>query len=59
MKIQINYILLGWLVNKDVRVLNNYAPNNSFFWNWYILIVEFIEVINFLEAIETIMEKIT
>ena len=59
MKIQINDILLGWLVNKDVRVLNNYAPNNSFFWNRYILIVEFIEVINFLEAIETIMETIT
>ena len=59
MKIQINNILLWWLVTKDIRVLNNYAPNNSFFWNRYILMVEFIEVINFVEAIETIMETIT
>ena len=44
---------------KDIRVLNNYAPNNSFFWNRYILMVEFIEVIKFVEAIETIMETIT
>ena len=59
MKIQINNILLWWLVTKDIRVLNNYAPNNSFFWNRYILMVEFVEVINFVEAIETIMETIT
>ena len=29
---------------------------NSFFWNRYILIVEFIKVINFVELIETIIE---
>ena len=28
----------------DIRVFNNYASNNSFFQNWYILIIEFIEV---------------
>ena len=30
-----------------------------FFWNQHILIVEFIEVINFVEVIETIVEMIT
>ena len=43
----------------DIRVLDNYALNNSFFWNRCILIVEFIEVINFVEMIETIIETIT
>ena len=31
--------------SNDIRVPDNYAPNNPFFWNWYILIVEFNEVI--------------
>ena len=40
----------------DIRVLNNYALNNPFLWNRYTLIVEFTEVINFVEVIETIIE---
>ena len=28
-----------------IRVFNDYASQNPFFWNWYILIIEFIEVI--------------
>ena len=43
----------------DIRVLNNYALNNPFLWNRYTLIVEFTEVINFVEVIETIIETIT
>ena len=36
--------------SNDIRVLDNYASDNPFFWNWYILIVEYIEVTTFLEA---------
>ena len=40
MNIQINHILQWWF---------NYASNNPLFWNWCILLVEFIEVITFIE----------
>ena len=39
-------------------MLNNYALNNPFFLNRYILIVELIKVINFVELIETIIKII-
>ena len=51
--------LNGGSLSNDIRVLDNYALNNSLFWNRWILIVEFIEVINFVEMIETIIETIT
>ena len=49
-KIQINHILWWWLILK-YTVFNNYAPNNTFFWKWCILIIEFIEV-TFLKVID-------
>ena len=50
MKIQKKIISFnGGSSSNDITVLNNYAPNNPFFWNLYILIVEFIEVVNFVE----------
>ena len=51
--------LSGGSPSYDIRVLDNYVPSNPFHWNWYILIVEFIEVINFAEVIETIIAMIT
>ena len=59
MKIQINYIFNGGSSSNYMRVLDNYALDNPFFWNRYIVIVKFIEVINFFEVIERIMETIT
>ena len=42
----------GGSSSNNIRVFDSYAPNNLFFRNWYILIVEFIEVINFAEVID-------
>ena len=42
----------GGSSSNNIRVFDCYATNNPFFRNWYILIVEFIEVINFAEVID-------
>ena len=40
------------MIAYHIRVFDNYVSTNPFFRNRYILIVEFIEVISFLEAID-------
>ena len=42
----------GGSSENDIRVFNNYASNNLFFWNRYILVVEFIDAISFVEVID-------
>ena len=42
----------GGLPSNDIRVLDNHNPNNPFFWNRYNLIVDFNEVINFVDVID-------
>ena len=38
--------------NYIITVFDNYSASNPFFWNWYILPGEFIEVITFTEKID-------
>ena len=40
------------LVHRQIRLLNDYASNNPFFRKLYILVIEFIAEVTFIEVID-------